>query len=304
MFVIIDSLTKTYGQQKAIDSIGFSVEKGEILGFLGPNGAGKTTTMKIMTCFIPPTSGTVSIGEHNIHEHPLEIRKKVGYLPEHNPLYLDMYVHEFLRFAGEIQGMDKKTLLKRIPEVIEMTGLQREQHKKIGMLSKGYRQRVGLSQAMIHNPEVLILDEPTTGLDPNQIIEIRNLIKTIGKDKTVIFSSHILSEVEAVANRIVIINKGLIVANSPTEALKNITKDSNFIHFSTNKEGFNSTVFKNTPGVLEVKNISNTVFTIKTEIDTEIREKLFEECVRQGFVLMSLEKEVFTLEDTFRKLTQ
>lgn len=303
MFVQIDSLTKTYGTQNAIDNLSFIVNKGEILGFLGPNGAGKTTTMKIITCFIPPTSGTVQIGEHNIHEHPLEIRKKVGYLPEHNPLYLDMYVKEFLRFAGEIQGMQKNILDKRIAEVIALTGLEREQHKKIGMLSKGYRQRVGLSQAMIHNPEVLILDEPTTGLDPNQIIEIRNLIKEIGKNTTVIFSSHILPEVEAISNRVVIINKGVIVADAPAHQLKKMANNANHIRFSIDKKGFNTQYLKNQPGVLEVIHESDTKFIINTDTDIEIRKTLFEECIKQGFVLMRLEVESFTLEDVFRKLT-
>ncbi len=303
MFVSIEHLSKVYGTQKAIDDLTFGVEKGEILGFLGPNGAGKTTTMKIITCFMPPTEGNVRIGEYNIQEHPLEIRRKVGYLPEHNPLYLDMYVHEFLHFAGKIQQLDKHFLQKRIPELIEMTGLQREQHKKIGMLSKGYRQRVGLSQALIHDPEVLILDEPTTGLDPNQIIEIRHLIRDVGKNKTVIFSSHILSEVEAVATRVIIINRGKIVADSPTQELANLATENAQIHVTFDKKGFDIQAIAKLAGVIEMKKIDDFRFVIRTQHETEIRKELFEACVKQHFVMMELSKEVFTLEDTFRKLT-
>ncbi|MBX7242312.1 MAG: ATP-binding cassette domain-containing protein [Bacteroidia bacterium] len=306
MFVNIQSLTKTYGTQKAIDNVSFSIEKGEILGFVGKNGAGKTTTMKIMTCFIPPSSGTVSIGEYNIHEHPLEIRRRVGYLPEHNPLYLDMYVHEFLLFSGEIQGMDRRTLRnKRIPEVIEMTGLGREQHKKIGMLSKGYRQRVGLSQAMIHNPEVLILDEPTTGLDPNQIVDIRNLIKEAGKDKTVIFSSHILSEVEAISKRVVVINHGKVIANDSPEALRNLKVENRekLIYFSADRPGFDTKVIRTSQGVIDIKARTDTDFIIQTEQTTDIRKLLFQECVRQGYFIMNLQEEIYSLEDIFRKIT-
>lgn len=301
MFVSVENLTKIYGTQRAIDDLSFGADKGEILGFLGPNGAGKTTTMKIITCFMPPTSGTVKIGEVNIHEHPLEIRKKVGYLPENNPLYLDMYVKEFLRFAGRIQQMSDAEVLKRIPEVIEMTGLGREQHKKIGMLSKGYRQRVGLSQALIHNPEVLILDEPTTGLDPNQIIDIRNLIKEIGKNKTVIFSSHILSEVEAVANRVVIINKGKIVADGGTEAIGEQAQETDTL-FITFEKPFQMQGISTLAEVVQVNALTDRQFEI--QVTGEIRGLIFQECVKQGNIILELRKETFTLEDSFRKLTR
>jgi len=304
MAVSVQHLSKVYGTQRAIDNLNFEVKTGEILGFLGPNGAGKTTTMKIVTCFIPPTEGTVKIGEYNIHEHPLEIRKKVGYLPEHNPLYLDMYVHEFLEFAGQIQQIGKGKLQKRVSEVIEMTGLGREQHKKIGALSKGYRQRVGLSQALIHEPEVLILDEPTTGLDPNQIIDIRNLIKEVGKNKTVIFSSHILSEVEAVADRVVIISKGKIVADAATSQLAAMANESAQIQVTLDKPNFDFKNIRNQEGVLEIKQLSDTMFVIRTKVEVEIRRALFQECVKQENVILELNKETYSLEKSFRKLTK
>ncbi|MCB0852349.1 MAG: gliding motility-associated ABC transporter ATP-binding subunit GldA [Bacteroidetes bacterium] len=304
MSVNIQNLTKVYGEQKAIDNLSFEVKPGEILGFLGPNGAGKTTTMKIMTCFLQPTEGTVTLGEYNIFDHPLEIRRRVGYLPEHNPLYLDMYVHEFLRFVAGIYQLDKKQVKQRIEKVIEMTGLGREQHKKIGMLSKGYRQRVGLSQALIHDPEVLILDEPTTGLDPNQIIDIRNLIKNIGQDKTVIFSSHILSEVESVADRVVIINRGKIVADQATDNIRNIVEDENQVIVEFEKPGFQFAGLEKIEGVKTIEQISETEFRIHTELEVEIRPQLFQECARQENIIMTLNKQVFTLEEAFRKLTQ
>jgi ABC-2 type transport system ATP-binding protein len=216
--ITVSQLTKTYGEQKAINSISFSAEPGKILGFLGPNGAGKSTTMKILSCYIPPSSGRASLCGFDVVEKPMEVRRNLGYLPEHNPLYLDMYVKEALGFIADIHKVPSKN--KRIAEVIEQTGLDLEQHKKISALSKGYRQRVGIAQAIIHNPEVLILDEPTSGLDPNQLIEIRNLIKELGKTKTVILSTHIMQEVEAVCDQVVIINKGDVVADNSLNGLK------------------------------------------------------------------------------------
>lgn len=220
MSIKIQNLTKTYGTQKAVDNISFEVHKGEIVGFLGPNGAGKSTTMKILTGYIPSTEGSAEVNGFDVKTQPMQVKKSIGYLPEHNPLYLEMYVREFLEFIGSLYGLKGKELKNRIEEVIELVGLSLEKHKKIGQLSKGYRQRVGLAQAMIHNPEVLILDEPTTGLDPNQLVEIRNLIKEVGKNKTVIFSSHIMQEVEALCDRVVIINRGKIVADGNLAELK------------------------------------------------------------------------------------
>ena len=218
MSIHVKSLTKTYGSQNAIDAISFSAESGRVLGFLGPNGAGKSTTMKIVTCFIPQTSGSASVCGFDVLTNPLEVRNNIGYLPEHNPLYIDMYVKEALGFMANIYKLPNKH--QRIKEVIEQTGLGDEQQKKIGALSKGYRQRVGLAQAIIHDPKVLILDEPTSGLDPNQIIGIRNLIKELGKTKTIVLSTHIMQEVEAICDDVIIINKGKIVANNTLDTIK------------------------------------------------------------------------------------
>lgn len=302
--ISIQDLTKVYGEQRAIDAISFEVAKGEVLGFLGPNGAGKTTTMKIITCFMPPTEGTVTLDEFNIADHPLEIRRRVGYLPEHNPLYLDMYVHEFLEFVSRIYQLDKGYRKQRIAEVIEMTGLGREQHKKIGMLSKGYKQRVGLSQALIHDPQLLILDEPTTGLDPNQIVDIRELIRKVGEDKTVIFSSHILSEVESVADRVVIINQGKIVADSPTQAIRDFVEDETVVRIEVEKAGFDVAEIEGWEGVKSVRREDETHFQIHSLPDLDVRKQLFAACVAQDNPILALSKETFTLEDAFRKLTQ
>jgi len=304
--VQIDSLTKTYGAQRAIDELSFSVNQGEILGFLGPNGAGKSTTMKILTGFLPATSGTATVAGFDVEADPLEVRKRVGYLPEHNPLYLDMYVHEFLAFVGRVYGIKGKRLKTRIGEVIEMTGLQREQHKKIGALSKGYRQRVGLSQALIHDPQVLILDEPTTGLDPNQIVEIRQLIRDIrdhGEDKTVIFSSHILPEVEAVADRVIIINRGKIVANQAMQELQANGGEGFVLKLEVAEAGFDTTQVETWEGVNRIEKQEERAFTIYTSGEVDIRRQLFETCVQQKNPLLGLEREAASLEDAFRRLT-
>ncbi len=218
MSVEVNGLTKIYGEQKAIDSISFSVKSGEVLGFLGPNGAGKSTTMKILSCFIPSTSGTATVNGYDIQSNSLEVRKLIGYLPENNPLYLDMYVKEYLHFAGQAFGI-KENLTKKIDHLIDILGISAEKNKIIGSLSKGYKQRIGLAQALINDPKILILDEPTSGLDPNQLVDIRQLIKELGKEKTIIFSTHIMQEVQAVCSRAIIINKGRIVADDSIDAL-------------------------------------------------------------------------------------
>lgn len=219
MSIIVKNLTKVYGKQKALNDVSLSIEDGEIVGLLGPNGAGKSTMMKILTCFIPPTSGDVKVCGYDIFDNPMEVRRSIGYLPEQNPLYYDMYVREFLLFVAGIHRIEKKLRRERVEEIIELTGLSKEVNKKIAALSKGYKQRVGIAQALIHDPEVLILDEPTTGLDPNQLVEIRNLIKQVGKTKTVLLSTHIMQEVEAVCSRVVIINNGCLVADDETKHL-------------------------------------------------------------------------------------
>ncbi len=216
MSIRVDKVSKVYGAQKALNGISFEVPSGQIAGFLGPNGAGKSTMMKILTAFLPPTSGSVEVAGHRVSEDPIAVKRVVGYLPEHNPLYLEMYVREFLAFMAKIHGKDKR----RTEEVIEQTGLASEAHKKIGALSKGYRQRVGLAHALLHEPQVLILDEPTTGLDPNQIVEIRSLIRSIGTDRTVLFSTHIMQEVEQLCDRVIVLNKGTIVADEGIAQLK------------------------------------------------------------------------------------
>jgi ABC-2 type transport system ATP-binding protein len=218
MSISIQNLTKLYNEQKALDNVSLEINNGEIVGLLGPNGAGKSTMMKIITCFIPPTKGSVKVCGYDIFDNPMDVRKKIGYLPEHNPLYLDMYVREFLDFVAGVHGLGKQKK-ERIEQMVEMTGLTKEVNKKIGTLSKGYRQRVGIAQAMIHDPEVLILDEPTSGLDPNQLVEVRDLIKNAGKDKTVLLSTHIMQEVEAVCDRTIIINNGQVVADDNTKHL-------------------------------------------------------------------------------------
>jgi ABC-2 type transport system ATP-binding protein len=219
MSLKISHLTKVYGSQKAVNDISFEIGAGEIVGFLGPNGAGKSTTMKVATCLVPPTEGQVTVAGFDVVSQPIDIKKVTGYLPEHNPLYLDMYVHEYLQFIGKLYGLGGSTLKTRVAEMVELCGLTIEQNKKIETLSKGYRQRVGLAQALIHDPSVLILDEPTTGLDPNQILEIRKLIKEISKNKTVIFSTHIMQEVSALCDRVIVIDKGQIVADDSLSSL-------------------------------------------------------------------------------------
>lgn len=301
--VTIENLTKIYGTQKAVQDLSFSVGKGEILGFLGPNGAGKSTTMKILTGYIQPTEGRALINEIDVQKDPLAVRRMLGYLPEHNPLYLDMYVHEFLDFVGRMYRLDASRRKARIPEVIEMTGLGREQHKQIGALSKGYRQRVGLCQALLHDPEVLILDEPTSGLDPNQIVEIREMIREVGKNKTVIFSSHILSEVEAIAERVIIISRGQKVADSPTASLSQLAQQGSVIHVEFEAGGFDWASFEGMEGVDRLEHHDDTHTTLHVAGDTDPRKALFEAAVSQGHILLGMQQERFTLEDAFRELT-
>lgn len=291
-----------YGEQKALDQVSFSIRPGEIVGLLGPNGAGKSTLMKIITCFIPPTEGEVNVCGHDIFEQSLKVREKVGYLPEHNPLYLEMYVREYLEFIAGIHKI-KGNIKNRVSEMIELTGLTLEQKKKIGALSKGYRQRVGLAQSLIHDPEVLILDEPTSGLDPNQIQEIRNLIRSIGSLKTVMLSTHIMQEVEAICDRSIIINKGKIVADDATKHLAGSVRNRNRITIEFSGE-VKKEDLKNLPGVTLVEQKTGNLWILETGTDRDIREDLFSMAVSKGVAILSLNKEELRLEEVFQILTQ
>ncbi len=300
MSIEVKNITKIYDQQKALHNVSFNVGSKEIVGFLGPNGAGKSTMMKIITCYIPPTEGNVSVCGFDTNEQSIDVRKQIGYLPEHNPLYLDMYVKEFLEFTGNLYKI--KNTRERVKEMIELTGLQVEQNKKIGALSKGYRQRVGLAQAMIHDPKVLILDEPTTGLDPNQLQEIRNLIIKLGKEKTVMLSTHIMQEVEAMCNRVIIINQGEIVANDQTQNLQqNATKQVITVEFD--KE-VSLQVIKNIKGVEEAILLKNNTWKIVASVKQDVRKELFNYAVKNDIGILTLNKEEQRLEDVFKALTK
>jgi len=301
MSIKVENLTKIYGAQKAVDDASFEIKSGEIVGFLGPNGAGKSTVMKILTCYIPQTSGKAEVCGFDVSEESLEVRKQVGYLPEHNPLYLDMYVKEYLAFIGGLHHIKNKTA--RVKEMIDMVGLQVEQNKKIGALSKGYRQRVGLAQALIHDPRVLILDEPTTGLDPNQLEEIRNLIKETGKEKTVMLSTHIMQEVEAVCDRVIIINNGKIVANEGTQSLQQGAVEKTLLRVEFDKPATKNSL-KNIEGVEEVILIEGNTWHIISPADRDIRKDLFNYAVKNGLSVLALQKEEKKLEDVFKQLTK
>jgi ABC-2 type transport system ATP-binding protein len=303
MSVIVNDLVKTYGNQQAVNHISFQAKKGEITGFLGPNGAGKSTTMKIATGYIPPSSGSVQVAGFDVVDHPLEVKARVGYLPEHNPLYLDMYVHEFLEFTGSLHGMKGSALKNRVKEMIGLTGLSVEQNKKIGALSKGYRQRVGLAQAMLHDPEVLILDEPTTGLDPNQIQEIRALIRSIAKEKTLIFSTHIMQEVQALCDKVVIINNGKIVADSPVTELKNIIKAETVIYLEFSHE-VDHTHLSVISGVVSVETLGTGKYALVTDPQIDVRGQMFKIASDKNWTLIGLRTEERSLESIFKELTK
>ena len=288
-----------YGKQKALDEVSFSIKPGHIVGFLGPNGAGKSTMMKIITCFIPQSSGKVSICGYDVIENPIDVKRQIGYLPEHNPLYLDMYVKEYLDFVGGVYKINNRK--DRVKEMIDLVGLEIEQNKKIGALSKGYRQRVGLAQAMIHNPKVLILDEPTTGLDPNQLEEIRGLIKSISKDKTIMLSTHIMQEVEAICDQTIIINQGKIVADDKTQDLQNQQKNHIILIVEFDKR-VDIKELQKIEGVTQVKNshANNWLFEIK---DDAVRNNIFQFAMQKEMVVLTMKKETQSLEMVFKKLT-
>jgi ABC-2 type transport system ATP-binding protein len=307
MEVVVKNLTKKYNGFKAVDNISFRINQGEVLGFLGPNGAGKSTTMKVITSYIAPSEGDVEVGGYSVITHPEEVKKFIGYLPENNPLYLDMPVMDYLEFSASLQGVPKDKVQKRIREMLRVCGLGGEKHKLIGELSKGYRQRVGLAQAMIHDPQVLILDEPTSGLDPNQIIEIRKLIKDIGKQKTVILSTHILPEVEATCDRILIINKGTIVADGTPETLRKQAKGREIINvkIEDGKEQEIISALKTLPSVMGVEAIQGkeNCFEIQADKFAAPKRDIFKMCVDKGWILTEMIPFETSLEDIFHDLT-
>lgn len=302
MSVEIKSISKRYGEQTVLKSVTFKAKQGEVLGFLGPNGAGKSTLMKIITGFIPANEGMVTVNDLDVAVNPIEVKKHIGYLPEHNPLYLDMYVKEYLRFSGSSYGF-RKGLNKRVDELIELTGIAPERHKKLKQLSKGYRQRVGLAQAILHDPDVLILDEPTTGLDPNQLVGIRKLIAEIGKEKTVILSTHIMQEVEAICDRVVIINKGEIVADNPTSEIRTrllIDNQQVLVEFI---EDVGENDWEGLPFVGALMAISPKKYLVEGNNNVDIRPLIFNFAVNKGFTIVSLQQNEKKLEEVFRQLT-
>jgi len=307
MDIVVDKITKNYGLQKAVDQVSFTVKTGEILGFLGPNGAGKSTTMKAITCYLSPTEGDITIGGLSIHKDAEKIKTKIGYLPESNPLYSDMPVIDYLKFVAELYGIPKSLIKSRILEMVDVCGLEGEKHKKINELSKGYKQRVGLAQALIHDPEVLVLDEPTTGLDPNQIVEIRELIRTIGREKTVILSSHILAEVEATCDRILIINNGKIVADGTSDELRKQAQGKEILKVRIEDAEINQ-VYES---LKALENVEMVDLISKTSAEFEVYSKpglsatrdVFHLCVDKKWVLTELTPTETKLEDVFRELT-
>lgn len=307
MDIVVENITKRYGAQKAVDDVSFTVKTGEILGFLGPNGAGKSTTMKAITCYLMPNEGDVKVGGESIKANPEAIKKSIGYLPESNPLYPEMPVIDYLKFIAELHGIEKEQIKDRIREMVRICGLEGEKHKKIGELSKGYKQRVGLAQALIHDPEVLVLDEPTTGLDPNQIVEIRELIRQIGQEKTVLLSSHILAEVEATCDRILIINKGKIVADGTSSDLRKKSQGKEILKV-TIEEGDNNEIFKALQAIDTVEMVdfiskSDNTYEIQSKTGESSKRAVFKLCVDKGWYLTELTPTETKLEDVFRELT-
>ncbi len=300
MSIEVRNLTKIYGEQKAIDGITFTVANAEIVGFLGPNGAGKSTTMKIITGYLQPDKGEAFVCRVSVKDHPLEIKKKIGYLPEGNPLYYDMYVKEYLDFVADLHGIKSKK--QKISEVTSMVGLETESRKKIGQLSKGFKQRVGLAASLIHDPEVLVLDEPTTGLDPNQILEIRDVIKKLGGHKTVLFSSHILQEVEAICDRVLIIDKGRLVIDSKLSSLRN--EQTNHTIQVTFKEAIETGWLENLHGVDTVIKITAYQWELQSEKTEEVKKQLMELTLQHNLNIVSLQNESRSLEEVFRRLTK
>lgn len=303
MSIQVDSIYKHYGNQIAVKDVSFRIESGEIVGFIGPNGAGKSTTMKIISGFLPPDSGQVLIKGMNVPDHQMEIKKIIGYLPENNPLYLEMYLHEYLYHVAGLYGIRRKQAALRIEEIIEITGLKAEQKKIIGNLSKGYRQRVGLAQALLHDPEVLILDEPTSGLDPNQIIEIRNLISTIGKEKTILLSTHLMQEVEAICDRVIIISQGEIVADEKAGNLTSYSTTGVQTVLLELNESVESSHLKKIPNIDNVRELSGNQYLLETHHNEDIRPSIFKFAVDQDITILSMSLREKSLEEVFQELT-
>jgi ABC-2 type transport system ATP-binding protein len=300
MSIVVKDVIKEFGQQKALKRVSFSISSGEIVGFLGPNGAGKSTMMKIISGLLSQSSGEVEVCGIDNSSYTDAFRRKIGYLPEHNPLYLDMYVKEYLLMVAELYKLANKK--ERVAKMVELTGLTLEQHKKIGTLSKGYRQRVGLAQALIHDPEVLILDEPTTGLDPNQILEIRDLIKTIGKEKTVMLSTHIMQEVEAICERVIILNRGEVVIDHPSTDLSALQKSGSSTIFVEFDKEPDSQSIKNISGILSLEQLSKTEISI--DANTDVRKAIFDYAVANGFTILTMTRKEQNLESVFHGLTK
>jgi len=300
MSIKVEDISKLYGDQEALSHVNIEAGKGEIIGFLGPNGAGKSTLMKILTCYITASSGQAWVAGFNVNDNPLEVKKKIGYLPEHNPLYTEMYVHEFLIFIAKIYNV--KNVKQRVSEMIDLVGLTIEQNKKIEELSKGYRQRVGLAAAMIHDPEVLILDEPTTGLDPNQIVEIRELISKIGKDKTVMLSTHIMQEVEAMCSRVIIIDKGKIIADQPTEMLKHSLSEATVLEVEFEKE-IKVDILRKAIDASKIEPVRDTIYRIHCHSGKELRAAIFAWAVKKNTAVLSQKEIEQSLEEVFKQLT-
>lgn len=300
MSIEVKHLSKFYGEQAAVNDISFMIGKGEIVGFLGPNGAGKSTTMKMITGFIPASEGAIKVCGKEVSVDSIETRKHIGYLPENNPLYLDMYVKEYLEFVGKIYKL--KNVRERVKEMIHLVGLEVEQNKKIGMLSKGYRQRVGLAQAIIHNPDVLILDEPTSGLDPNQLVEIRELIKRIGKEKTVMLSTHILQEVEAICDRVIIIRKGNLVADNLASNLQ-VASDTQVV-FAEFEGNISKNLLMKIPGVSKVEKVTDQSFLIESESIDDLRKMVAQFAQQNNLLVLTLRTEEKSLEEVFKNLTR
>ncbi len=301
MSITVSHITRRYGKQLALDDISFNINKGEITGFIGPNGAGKSTTMKIITGLLAPDSGEAVINGLDVMTNPLEVRRLIGYLPENNPLYPEMYVREYLKYVARLYNI--KSTTKIINDIVDKTGLYQEVGKKIGELSKGFRQRVGLAQALVHNPEILILDEPTSGLDPNQIIEIRNLISTLGKAKTVLLSTHIMQEVEAICDRVIIIDKGKIVADQKSASIREQSDKTDQTVIVEFDKVVTPGQLKKIAGVNEVRETGQNIWLIQASTDNDIRSKIFEYAVQNNLQVLSMQRKERKLEDVFRDLT-